>query len=85
MAVKSDNQKLGDALLSFARDGQFPEDASSIPPVPTIDLAPVIEELEKAKENLAVWTGHFSKTPRKSNANRTRSTFGESSRRPKTT
>lgn len=54
MATESDPKKLSDALLSFALEGQFPEDIASLPAVSETDLEPAIQALEQAKQDLEV-------------------------------
>lgn len=50
----SESRQLSDAIVSFALEGQFPEDVSSLSPVSQIDLGPTIEALGKAKAELEV-------------------------------
>lgn len=47
-------QRLSEALLSFAQDGQFPEDIDQVPPLSDADLTPAIEALDQAKVGLDV-------------------------------
>lgn len=54
MATTTDAKKLSDALLSFALEGKFPEDITSLPPVSGTDLEPAIQALDKAKQDLEV-------------------------------
>jgi centromere/kinetochore protein ZW10 len=54
MAITPDAKKISDALLSFALEGHFPNDISSLPPVSGTDLEPAIQALDKAKRDLEV-------------------------------
>ncbi len=54
MAATMGAQKMSDAIMAFALDGRFPEDASELPPVSGTDLQPTIESLDKAKADLQV-------------------------------
>jgi centromere/kinetochore protein ZW10 len=60
MATENDPKKLSDALLSFALEGQFPEDIASLPAVSETDLEPAIQALEQAKQDLEVWRPDYS-------------------------
>ena len=54
MAATVETAKIGDAIMAFALNGRFPEDADALPPVSGMDLQPAIESLEKAGEELEV-------------------------------
>lgn len=54
MAATMDAQKMSHAIMAFALEGRFPEDASDLPPVSGTDLQPTIESLDKAKADLEV-------------------------------
>lgn len=49
MAATAESQQLSNAILSFALEGSFPEDATALQSVSETDLNPTIEALGKAK------------------------------------
>ncbi|KGQ04221.1 Centromere/kinetochore protein zw10 [Beauveria bassiana D1-5] len=48
MAATMDAVKIGDAIMAFALNGRFPEDADTLPPVSGTDLQPAIDSLTQA-------------------------------------
>lgn len=54
MAAAMDPVKIGDAIMAFALNGRFPEEADALPPVSATDLQPAIESLERAGDELEV-------------------------------
>lgn len=54
MASTMDPVKIGDAMMAFALNGRFPEDADTLPSVSGTDLQPAIANLEKAGLELEV-------------------------------
>ncbi|KAM3458927.1 hypothetical protein MY3296_000074 [Beauveria thailandica] len=70
MATTMDPVKIGDAIMAFALNGRFPEDADTLPPVSGTDLQPAIDRLtqagveleaeihqinEETKDDVSVW------------------------------
>lgn len=54
MAATMDPVKIGDAIMAFALNGRFPEDADTLPAVSGIDLQPAIDSLNQAGVQLEV-------------------------------
>ena len=54
MATAAESQQLSNAILSFALEGSFPEDATALQSVSETDLNPTIEALSKAKADIEV-------------------------------
>lgn len=54
MAATAESQQLSNAILSFALEGSFPEDAAALHSVSETDLNPTIEALGKAKLDIEV-------------------------------
>ncbi|EGX89647.1 hypothetical protein CCM_07899 [Cordyceps militaris CM01] len=52
MAATMDPVKIGDAIMAFAINGRFPEDADTLPPVSGTDLQPAIDSLNQARVEL---------------------------------
>ncbi|KAK1253341.1 hypothetical protein MKX07_001418 [Trichoderma sp. CBMAI-0711] len=52
MAAIAESQQLSNAILSFALEGSFPEDATALQSVSETDLNPTIEALGKAKSDI---------------------------------
>ncbi|TFB03980.1 hypothetical protein CCMA1212_004051 [Trichoderma ghanense] len=52
MAATAESQQLSNAVLSFALEGRFPEDATALQSVSETDLNPTIEALSKAKVDI---------------------------------
>ncbi|KAM0252783.1 hypothetical protein ACHAQJ_007571 [Trichoderma viride] len=52
MAAATEPQQLSNAILSFALDGNFPEDVAALPSVSETDLGPTITALDKAKVDI---------------------------------
>ncbi|PTB69462.1 hypothetical protein BBK36DRAFT_1187199 [Trichoderma citrinoviride] len=52
MATAAESQQLSNAILSFALEGSFPEDATALQSVSETDLNPTIEALSKAKADI---------------------------------
>ncbi|KAH0497937.1 hypothetical protein TgHK011_005219 [Trichoderma gracile] len=52
MAAAAESQQLSNAILSFALEGRFPEDAAALKSVSETDLDPTIEALGKAKADI---------------------------------
>lgn len=54
MATATEPQQLSSAIISFALDGNFPEDAAALLAVSETDLGPTIAALDKAKVDIEV-------------------------------
>ncbi|TQV90902.1 centromere kinetochore protein [Cordyceps javanica] len=52
MAATMEPVKIGDAIMAFALNGRFPEDADTLPPVSGTDLQPAIDSLNQAAVEL---------------------------------